>query len=55
MLRQAQHLLKTRGMTIEGAAKVLENDDKLVRDRVKALDTLKGIRRALVEIRNSLK
>ncbi len=55
VLRQAQHLLKTMGMTIEGAAKVLENDDKLVRDRVKALDTLKGIRRELVEIRNSLK
>lgn len=55
VLRQAQHLLKTRGMTIEGASKQLDGGDKAVKDRVKALDTLKDIRRELVEIRNSLK
>ena len=55
VLRQAQHLLKTKGMTIEGAARMLDGEDKINMDRVKALDTLKDIRRELVEIRNSLK
>ena len=55
VLRQAEHLLKTKGMTIEGTARMLDGEDKINMDRVKALDTLKDIRRELVEIRNSLK
>ena len=55
VLRQVQYLLKTRGMTIEGAAKQLQGEDKTLKDRVKAIDTLKQIRKELVEIRNTLK
>lgn len=54
ILRNVQYLLKSKGLTIEGAARQFADDASLVERRRKAVEALKGIREALVEIRNSL-
>ena len=54
VLKQIHFLVKEQGMTLEGAAARLAGDRKTVEGRVKALDSLKEIRRQLVEVRKSL-
>lgn len=54
VLRNVQYLLKDKGLTIEGAIRQFADDTSLVERRRKAVESLKGIREALVEIRNSL-
>ena len=54
LLKQVQFLLKTEGMTIEGAARQLEGEDKTKLRKAKALETLKEIRSQLVQIRKAL-
>ncbi len=54
VLKQIHFLVKGQGMTLEGAAARLAGDRKTVEGRVKALDSLKEIRRQLVEVRKSL-
>ena len=53
-LKQIHLLVKEQGLTLEGASKKLAADRKTVDGRVKALDSLKEIRRQLVEVRKSL-
>lgn len=53
-LKQLHLLIKGKGMTLEGAAKTLAADRKSVEDRVKALNSLREIRKQLVEVRDSL-
>jgi DNA-binding transcriptional MerR regulator len=52
--KHIQMLLKVEGLTIEGATKRLKGDKKDVINKAKVLETLKGIRQQLVEIRNDL-
>ena len=52
--KQIHHLVKVEGLTLEGAAKRLKGDRKDVINKAKVLETLKGIRQQLVEIRNDL-
>ena len=54
VLKQLHLLIRGRGMTLEGAGKELATGRKSVEDRVKALDSLKEIRRQLEEIRSGL-
>lgn len=54
VLKQIQYLLKTEGLTIEGAARKLGRDSAKASASVKALESLKNIREQLLEIRNSL-
>ena len=54
VLKQLHLLIKDKGMTLEGASKRLSSDRKSVDDRVKALDSLKEIKKQLEEIRSSL-
>jgi Predicted transcriptional regulators len=54
VLKQLHLLIKDKGMTLEGASKRLSSDRKTVDDRVKALDSLKEIKKQLEEIRSSL-
>ena len=49
-----QTLLKVEGLTIEGATKRLNGDKKEIMNKAKVLETLKGIRQQLVEIRSEL-
>lgn len=54
VLKQLHLLIKIKGMTLEGAAKCLADDRKTVEDRVKAIESLKAIKKQLEEIRSSL-
>ena len=53
-LKQIHYLVKTKGMTLEGAAGQLSAARSSVDKRVRALDSLKEIRAQLVEVRKSL-
>lgn len=53
-LKQVHHLVKVKGMTLEGAAQQLSSERSSVDKRVKAIDSLKEIRAQLVEIKKSL-
>ena len=53
-LKQIHYLVKTKGLTLEGAAKQLAAGRSSVDKRVRALDSLKEIRAQLVEVRKSL-
>lgn len=53
-LKQIQFLLKTRGMTLDGAAATLAGDRRKVDATVKALDSLKEIRAQLLEVKKAL-
>ena len=53
-LKQIHLLVKEQGLTLEGAAKKMAADRKKVDGRVKALDSLKEIRRQLVDVKKSL-
>ena len=52
--KHIQMLLKVEGLTIEGAAKRLKGDKKDVINKAKVLESLKGIREQLLEIREDL-
>ena len=54
LLKQIHLLVKEQGLPLEGAAKKLATDRQKVDGRVKTLDSLKEIRRQLVEVRKSL-
>ena len=51
---QADPSAREGAVTLEGAAKKIAADRKAVEGRVKALDSLKEIRRQLVEVKKSL-
>lgn len=54
VLKQLHLLIKVQGLTLEGAAKRLSSDRKSVEDRVKALNSLRSIKKQLEEIKSSL-
>ena len=53
-LKQIHLLVKEQGLTLEGASKKLAAERKKIDGRVKALDSLKEIRRQLAEVKKSL-
>ena len=53
-LRQIQYLLKSQGLTLEGAVQRLTEDRRSVDKRVKAIGILKGIREELIQVRSAL-
>lgn len=54
-LKRIHFLLKTQGLTIDGAAKALASDKRAGVDRnIKVLESLKNMRAQLEEIRKSL-
>jgi DNA-binding transcriptional MerR regulator len=52
--KHIQTLLKVEGLTIEGAAKRLRGDKKYVINKSRVLETLKDIKKQLLEIREDL-
>lgn len=54
VFKQLHLLIKEQGMTLEGAAKKISGETKLLHKQVKVLDSLKSIREQLVEIKKSL-
>lgn len=53
-LKQVHLLVKEQGLTLEGASKKLAAERKKVDGRVKTLESLKEIKRQLVEVKKSL-
>ena len=54
ILKQIHLLVKEKGMTLEGAEKVLSGERSKVEGNVRALDSLKAIRAQLVQIKETL-
>ena len=52
--KQIHHLVKDRGLTLEGAALQLAGDRRPVDRSVKAIESLKEIRAQLVEIKKNI-
>jgi len=53
-LKQIHHLVRDKGLTLEGAALQLAADRRPVDRNVKALDSLKQIRAQLMEIKKNI-
>lgn len=53
-LKQIHYLVKEKGLTLEGAEKYLASDRTAVDNSVKALESLKAIRKQLVEIKENI-
>ena len=53
-LKQIHLLVKGNGMTLEGAAKKLRESRRTVDSKTKAIDSLKEIRKQLVEVKKAL-
>jgi len=54
-LRLIYHLLRERGMTLDGARKYLKNNREETDYRLDIADTLRNIRAMLVDIRDEIK
>ncbi len=52
--KQIHHLVKVEGLTLEGAAKRLKGDMKGSLNTSRVLETLRGIRQQLLEIRENI-
>ena len=48
------HLVKERGYTLQGAKDLLKNNTSSVKDKMTLIDSLKGVRSFLVELKNQL-
>ena len=53
-VRTIYHLVKEKGFTLQGAKDMLNNNANSVKDKIELIDSLKNVRRFLVEIRNKL-
>jgi len=53
-VRTIYHLVKEKGFTLQGAKEMLKNDSQSVKDKMGMIDSLKLIRRFLVEVREKL-
>lgn len=53
-LKQIHYLVKDKGLTLEGAAKQLQEERRNVSRKVKAIEKLRDIRTQLAEIRKTL-
>lgn len=53
-LKQIHLLVKGNGMTLEGAAKKLRESRRTVDSKTKAIDSLKEIRKQLMEVKKAL-
>jgi DNA-binding transcriptional MerR regulator len=48
------HLVKEKGFTLQGAKEMLRNDNDSVRDKMEVIDSLRNVRKFLVELRDKL-
>lgn len=53
-VRTIYHLVKEKGFTLQGAKEMVKKDGQTIKDNVQLIDSLKNIRRFLVEIRDRL-
>lgn len=53
-VRTIYHLVKEKGFTLQGAKEMLRNDSNSVKDKIELIDSLKNVRRFLVELRERI-
>jgi DNA-binding transcriptional MerR regulator len=53
-VRTIYHLVKEKGFTLQGAKEMLRNDNEGVRDNMALIDSLRDVRKFLVELRDKL-
>lgn len=53
-VRTIYHLVKEKGFTLQGAKEMLRNDSQAVKDKMEMLDSLRNVRKFLVELREKL-
>lgn len=53
-VRTIYHLVKEKGFTLQGAKEMLRNDNNSVKDKIELIDSLKSVRRFMVELRDKL-
>ncbi len=53
-VRIIYHLVKEKGFTLQGAKEMLKNDSMAVKNKLELIDSLKSVRKFLVEIRDRL-
>ena len=53
-VRTIYHLVKEKGFTLQGAKEMLRNDSQAVKDKMELLDSLRNVRKFLVELREKM-
>lgn len=53
-VRTIYHLVKEKGFTLQGAKEMLKNDSQAVKDKVELIDSLRSVRKFLVELRDKI-
>jgi DNA-binding transcriptional MerR regulator len=53
-VRTIYHLVKEKGFTLQGAKEMLRNDSQAVKDKMEMLDSLRNVRKFLVELREQI-
>lgn len=53
-VRTIYHLVKEKGFTLAGAKEMIRNDSNGVKDKIDLIDSLKNVRKFLVEVRSRL-
>ena len=53
-VRTIYHLVKEKGFTLQGAKEMLRNDSQAVKDKMEMLDSLRNVRKFLIELREKM-
>ena len=53
-VRTIYHLVKEKGFTLQGAKEMLRNDSQAIKDKMEMVDSLRSVRKFLVELREKL-
>jgi DNA-binding transcriptional MerR regulator len=53
-VRTIYHLVKEKGFTLQGAKEMLRNDSQAVKDKMDMIESLRGVRKFLTELREKL-
>ena len=54
-VRTIYPLVKEKGFTLQGAKEMLRHDAQAVKDKVELIDSLRGVRKFLVDLRENLR
>jgi DNA-binding transcriptional MerR regulator len=54
-VRTIYHLVKEKGFTLQGAKEMLRHDTQAVKDKMEMIDSLRRVRKFLVEVREKLR
>ncbi len=53
-VRTIYHLVKEKGFTLQGAKEMLRHDGQAIKDKMELIDSLRGVRKFLVDLRENL-